>query len=1090
MTNSESQPSESRSPVAFDRAQPSDCACAGACRPLTRRGFLATLGAAAGATLLPAIPRAVAGPFTADDTAIFPIPPDKKFTPAWLNLLTARGEPTAWRKTRQQTHLIGMPVGGIGCGQLYLGGDGRLWHWDIFNVPPAPDFRSTHGPHHAVPARPASPIEHGFALRVAGTVRPLDVTGWDEVEFRGQYPIAGVTFRDGACPLRVVLEAFSPFIPLHEDDSSLPATFLSYKLHNDSDAAVEADLLGWIENPVCLSKRGDRRITRVNRVVRDTDRLAIECSARVAPVESQPRPQRSDIVFEDFESGTYANWTATGTAFGDEPMPRARMPAYQGDVNAQGERLVNTHQTRGGEDVRKADTHIGSLTSIEFTIDRDFIRFRIGGGNHPARCCVNLLIDGAVVRSATGQNNNRMRIEQFDVREFAGAAARIQIMDGERGGWGQIGCDEIVFTDAPAAEPFVLDEQPDFGTLSLALLDPPSSGALSAAHIAAGTLPLAAFDAPRNADEHADAGAPIGRVGAAIRLGPGESRTLTFVLAWHFSGLWWDHLSFLPDYRTLRREYARRFRSSADVLAYVARERERLMRTTRLWRDTWYESTLPHWLLDRLFTPLCCLATGTALRFDNGRFYGWEGVYCCAGTCTHVWQYAQSVARIFPALERSTREMIDFGREFNEKTGLIHYRGEAARELAIDGQAGTILRAYREHTMSADDGFLKRIWPRVRRAVELLIERDTDADGILDGAQYNTLDTTWHGQIAWLSSLYIAALRAAAAMAGEMADADFSAQCTSLAERGGESMVSRLFNGEHFIQRVDPATPQANSTGAGCHADQLLGQSWAHQVALGRVVPLEASQSALRAIYRYNLAPDIGPYRARFDRVITNGRWYAMPGEGGLLMCTWPKGGIEAAAGKSADAWAAGYFNESWTGFEYQVASHMIWEGLLPEGLAVVRLLHERHDAARRNPYNEIECSDHYARAMSSHGVFLALCGYEYHGPRGRIAFAPRVSPEQFRAAFTAAEGWGTFEQVRGGHSQRQRLILRYGRLRLREIGLTLPDGITMLTVIAKLSGTQFPVRGAQNGAAVVITLDHELVVETDNVVEVEVFWR
>jgi hypothetical protein len=123
-----------------------------------------------------------------------------------------------------------------------------------------------------------------------------------------------------------------------------------------------------------------------------------------------------------------------------------------------------------------------------------------------------------------------------------------------------------------------------------------------------------------------------------------------------------------------------------------------------------------------------------------------------------------------------------------------------------------------------------------------------------------------------------------------------------------------------------------------------------------------------------------------------------------------------------------------WTGQEYQVAAHLVHEGLVAEGLALTRAVYERYDAALRNPYNEIECSDHYARAMMSHAVYLAVCGYTYHGPRGRLGFAPKLTPEDFRAAFTVAEGWGSYQQRRVPTTQTGRIELRYGRLRLTEL--------------------------------------------------------
>lgn len=290
-------------------------------------------------------------------------------------------------------------------------------------------------------------------------------------------------------------------------------------------------------------------------------------------------------------------------------------------------------------------------------------------------------------------------------------------------------------------------------------------------------------------------------------------------------------------------------------------------------------------------------------------------------------------------------------------------------------------------------------------------------------------------------------------------------------------MVDRLFNGEYFIHRPDPAHPEANSTGNGCHIDQLFGQSWAHQVGLGRVVPLEQSLSALHSLWKYSFAPDIGPYRSRFDAVIKGGRWYAMPVEGGLLMCTWPKGGVESAAGKGDEAWAAGYFNECMSGFEYQVAAHMVFEGLVTEGLAITRMIHDRYHASKRNPWNEVECSNHYARAMASYGVFVAACGFEYHGPKGHIGFAPSLSPEHFRAPFTAAEGWGTFDQSRDGRTQRERLEVKWGRLRVRTLAFTIPAEAVVASVAVSLGGQKAAARTAQDGRRVQITLETDAIV-------------
>ena len=174
-------------------------------------------------------------------------------------------------------------------------------------------------------------------------------------------------------------------------------------------------------------------------------------------------------------------------------------------------------------------------------------------------------------------------------------------------------------------------------------------------------------------------------------------------------------------------------------------------------------------------------------------------------------------------------------------------------------------------------------------------------------------------------------------------------------------------------------------------------------------------------------------------------------------------------------------------GFEYQVAGHMIWEGLVTEGLAVTRAVHDRYHPSRRNPWNEVECGDHYVRSMASYGVFLAACGYEYHGPQGRLVFAPRLTPEDFKAAFTVAEGWGTFAQQRDGTTQTERLLLRYGKVRLQALGFALPGGKEPRSVVVRLGEKRLAAEARQIGTKVEITLGAPVVVEAGEALEITI---
>ena len=251
-------------------------------------------------------------------------------------------------------------------------------------------------------------------------------------------------------------------------------------------------------------------------------------------------------------------------------------------------------------------------------------------------------------------------------------------------------------------------------------------------------------------------------------------------------------------------------------------------------------------------------------------------MYCCPGTCTHVWHYGQAMGRFFPVIEQYLRQHVDLGIAFNSSTGQIGYRAENDLSSAVDGQAGVILRAYRDHQMSADSTFLAAIYGNLKVAMQWLIGLDLDANGILQGAQHNTLDADWHGKIAWLSGLYVAACKACQQMATEMGDTAFALQLGKIAQSGVTYIQNQLFdNNEYFIQIADDS---GNDIGAkaGCEIDQVFGQSWAFQVGLGRLLDQTKTLSALAHLWTYNFAPDAAGFRTNPSNPVAGGRVYTI----------------------------------------------------------------------------------------------------------------------------------------------------------------------------------------------------------------------
>jgi uncharacterized protein (DUF608 family) len=998
------------------------------------------------------------------------VPIVKKLDPAWIKALADRGEPMLYTKANSHNFdYIGMPVGGIGAGELYLSGDGKLWDWDIFGTRCNPGFPVEQGLAYRAPHKvgdlndPSQTVlEQGFVIRTKQgdkvDTRTLDKDGFSDVTFSGQYPIGSVTYSDPGSPVSVHLEAFSPYIPSNLSDSSYPATILSYTVENTSHEAVDCTLGGWMENAGGIGIRNQTPIVLDNTAVKNPGYAALNFTMKEAPIDGAP-----PTMFDDFESGKYDHWKVEGDAFGDRPAKTAELQHASMVQGNQGKFYVDSF-------AKKSDQAMGKLTTEPFVINRSYITFLVGGGNDPQNECINLVIDGKVVKTATGQRDEVLRQAVWDVKDLAGKTATLEILDQSSGPWGHILVDNIAFADGPVAL-IPLKDQSDVGEMTLALLGTPAD---AVAKIAEGKSSDSSLDtAPADSAELKVFGKQDKLVGAlrrTVTLAPGAKATFSFLVSWYFPNPMMLGLSTPTN-----RQYSTRFKSSQDVTDNLVANFDRLTAATRAWRDNWYDSTLPYYFLDRTFSNTSTLATSTSYFLSDGRFYGYEGRYSCPGTCTHVWAYQQAMGYLFPDLEKAIMEKAEFvdGIGMNPDGG-VAMRGEFDKRPPVDGQAGIILRTYLAYKMSATDAFLKRNYASVKKATDYLITKyDPNHEGLLSGPQANTMDSAWFGKIAWLSLYYQSALRAMAEMADVSSDADYAKQLRDIADKGKIAIETQLFNGEFFIQEPDPAHPESPGTFAGCPIEQLMGQNWAYQVGMGDIIDRDKALTALNSMWKYNYTTDAGLYRESFKP----GRWYADKDESGLIMCTFPHGG-EDALSKGHPGFAA-YDNECWTGSEWEATSLMMWDGLVDKALAETKSVQERYDGAKRNPFNELECGSHYSRAMASYGVFTAASGFEYNGPEGTMAFAPRVNTDNFKAAFTSAEGWGSFSQKYVGEGMDASLTLRYGTLQLKTLSLVLPAGSHAQAVKAQVDGKDQPVSLSRNGDRVSLNFASDLTLMT-----------
>lgn len=171
--------------------------------------------------------------------------------------------------------------------------------------------------------------------------------------------------------------------------------------------------------------------------------LAFACGVPAPPMFAQAQ---DDLLINDFEADNYGDWKVEGEAFGTGPA-KGTLPGQMQVTGFAGERLVNTFL--------KGDRTTGKLTSPEFTVERDYITFLVGGGGHKGKTCVNLIVDGEVVYSTTGPNlqsggNEFLNWENWDVKDLKGRQARIEIIDTATGGWGHINVDQILQSNKPS----------------------------------------------------------------------------------------------------------------------------------------------------------------------------------------------------------------------------------------------------------------------------------------------------------------------------------------------------------------------------------------------------------------------------------------------------------------------------------------------------------------------------------------------------------------------------------------------------------------------------------------------------------------
>jgi uncharacterized protein (DUF608 family) len=495
--------------------------------------------------------------------------------------------------------------------------------------------------------------------------------------------------------------------------------------------------------------------------------------------------------------------------------------------------------------------------------------------------------------------------------------------------------------------------------------------------------------------------------------------------------------------------YSSKFKNIEAVATYWKQNYDDLKKKSTLFKDAFYSSTLPPEVIEAVAANLTILKSPTVMRQYDGRLWSFEGCGdswgCCHGSCTHVWNYAQAIPHLFPALERSLRHT-EFC-ESQSKDGHQTFRAvlpiqPAAHDFhaAADGQLGGIMKVYREWRISGDNEWMKKMYPMVKTSIDYCIKTwDPKRKGVIEEPHHNTYDIEFWGADGMHCSFYSGALHAISFM-GKFLGNDVS-QYEELAERGKKMMETELYDGEYFIQQINYAGLNAENPttiksmvgeyskeakellekegpkyqyGKGCLSDGVLGAWIARMCGLVDNIDTAKIKSHLKAVYKYNLKQNLSEH-ANPQRPA-----YALGDEGGLLLCSWPKGG------KLSLPFV--YSDEVWTGIEHQVASHLILMGFLKEGLDVLRASRNRYDGRIRNPFNEYECGHWYARALASYGYLQALTGVRYDAVEKTLYIDSKVG--DFTSFLSTETGFGTVSLK----SNQPSLRIAYGNINVEKV--------------------------------------------------------
>ncbi|MFZ3243702.1 MAG: GH116 family glycosyl hydrolase [Candidatus Acidiferrales bacterium] len=487
-----------------------------------------------------------------------------------------------------------------------------------------------------------------------------------------------------------------------------------------------------------------------------------------------------------------------------------------------------------------------------------------------------------------------------------------------------------------------------------------------------------------------------GALASSVHLAPGEKAEIRFTLSWFFP----HHLT--TDGREMGHMYSHWYGDAGDVNRFLCAHYDEHRATTEGFARTVADTSLGDAMSFAWSSQLSTLIFNSWWMKD-GSYAIWEGLGCCGLSTTDVdYQGSFPIVALFPELKLSQMKRIIAHQ--NERGQVPHnFTGnfdqvDSTGFARVDMNPQFVMMVCRDYLWTGNKEYLAFMWPHVVKAMAFTESLDTNGDGLPDrDAGLQTYDQ-WRmrGTPSYVASLWIGALRAAIRIAKDVDKPDDATRWSDELAKASASFDKMLFNGEYYSLWVDGKTRDEL-----CMTDQISGEWFSHLIGLQTTTSEANLKQSVDSIFQHNFNPEFGLHNA-----------------------TAPKGGAGLLTLNNLQAGGV------WSGIEFAFASLLMDHGRYADGVKIVEATHRRYLRAGQ-PWNHVECGEHYSRAMSSWATMLAATGFKPDMANAALAVMPSA-PGDFRAPWVTAWGFGTIS--RSGRSLS--IHCESGRLELKSLKL------------------------------------------------------